>query len=254
MAETRQTPLRWEQSAQPCNATTSDRLPSEVVTCLENARFLHLATCTANQPHVSLMNYTYLPSNPYQPSPQTPTIIMTSNPTSKKTTNLLSNPNVSLLVHDWVSTRPPTSTSDRERSPMGARSSSLAAMLMQMNSTAVSSISATINGEAYVLESGTEEEKWCKEQHLMNNTFGEGAETTAAGATGMELLGTSPAQARVGDSGKSAYIEDEEVRVVVVRIRDGRISDWKGGVKDWKISSSGGGEARTEAPRVNGVI
>lgn len=46
-------------------------------------------------------------------------------------------------------------------------------MLMQMNSNAVSSISATINGAAKVLEKGSEEERWCKEQHLANNTFEE---------------------------------------------------------------------------------
>lgn len=30
-------------------------LPEEVSTCLKNARFLHLATCNGNIPHVSLM-------------------------------------------------------------------------------------------------------------------------------------------------------------------------------------------------------
>lgn len=58
---------------------------------------LHLATCTDSHPHVSLMNYTYLPSSPYSSSPA---IIMTTNPGSKKYDNLVANPNVSLLVHD----------------------------------------------------------------------------------------------------------------------------------------------------------
>lgn len=101
---------------------------------------------------------------------------MTSDPRSKKTTNLTNNPNVSLLVHDWVSSRPPTNTTtgpDRERSPAGGPRSSLAQMLMQMNSAAVSSISATINGGAKVLEKGSEEERWCKERHLAENSFEE---------------------------------------------------------------------------------
>lgn len=72
-------------------------LPHDVVQCLENARFLHLATCLDNIPHVSLMNYTYLPSSPYS---RLPTIVMTTNPASKKMNNLVANPNVSLLVHD----------------------------------------------------------------------------------------------------------------------------------------------------------
>ena len=242
-----QPPLKWETSASTSNPTVSDRLPDEVVTCLQNARFvcgrrhlsvsqrkhwltssqLHLATCTSDFPHVSLMNYTYLPPNSRPPHSSSlssgPLIIMTSNPSSKKTMNLMSNPNVSLLVHDWVSSRPPnvTSRDGRERSPVGGgRASSLANMLMQMNSAAVSSISATMNGEARVLESGTEEEKWCKEQHLMNNTFGDQNESES-------LLSTSPSQTRTGDGGRGSYIEDQDVRVVIVRIKGGRISDRK---------------------------
>jgi hypothetical protein len=210
---------------------------------------LHLATCTANIPHVSLMNYTYLPSHPFASSTlhPGPIIIMTTNPASKKTLNLVQNPNVSLLAHDWVSSRPPNMSTDRERSPVGARAgrSSLANMLMSMNSAAVSSISATINGEARVLESGTEEEVWCKQQHLANNTF----EAQAAGSS-EQLFGTSPTDGRTGDGGRGSYIEDEEVKVVVVRIKDGRISDWKGGVKDWVIAESAGqGQGM-----VNGVL
>lgn len=43
------------------------------------------------------MNYTYLPSSPYSSAP---VIVMTTNPASRKMTNLVTNPNVSLLVHD----------------------------------------------------------------------------------------------------------------------------------------------------------
>ena len=188
------------------------------------------------------MNYTYLPPDSRPASsmsqlPSGPTIIMTSNPSSKKTQNLISNPHVSLLVHDWVSTRPPNVTSSgREQSPVGARSTSLANMLMQMNSAAVSSISATINGDALVLESGSEEERWCKEQHIANNTFEESRQMRALSSG--DIFGTSPSDGRAGDGGRGSYIEGHDVRVVVVRIRDGRISDWKGGVKDWVISDA----------------
>ena len=46
------------------------------------------------------MNYTYLPSSPYSP---TPVIVMTTSAASKKMNNLVANPNVSLLVHDCTS-------------------------------------------------------------------------------------------------------------------------------------------------------
>ena len=35
-----QPPLSWQHSADSQNPTISDRLPEEVVTCLENARFV----------------------------------------------------------------------------------------------------------------------------------------------------------------------------------------------------------------------
>lgn len=47
------------------------------------------------------MNYTYIPSSRFS---STPVIVMTTNPSSKKTNNLIRNPNVSLLVHDCAYT------------------------------------------------------------------------------------------------------------------------------------------------------
>jgi len=93
----RQIPLNHEASAGDTHLQTTSEIPTEVVQCLENARFLHLATCVDNMPHVSLMNYTYMPSSPYS---SVPVIVMTTNPASKKMNNLVANPNVSLLVHD----------------------------------------------------------------------------------------------------------------------------------------------------------
>jgi hypothetical protein len=66
---------------------------------------------------------------------------------------------------------------------------------------------------------------------LENNTFGLG-------------LG----QEREQDGGRGCFIEGEEVRVVVVRIRDGRVADWKGAVRDWSLVGEGEGEER----KVNG--
>lgn len=188
------------------------------------------------------MNYTYLASNPFSDDsrfaahtiPPGPVIIMTTNPSSKKTLNLVSNPNVSLLVHDWVTHRPPNQ--QRSTSPDGRRDagrSSLASLLMGMNTSAMGSISATINGTAQVLQQGSEEEKWCKAQHLANNTF-----DTQDSAPSSSFLSPSPSRAgTTGDGGREFFIEDDEVRVVVVRIRDGRIADWKGGVRDWVLAA-----------------
>ncbi|ETN41487.1 uncharacterized protein HMPREF1541_03423 [Cyphellophora europaea CBS 101466] len=244
MSEPHNPPLNYEPSLTTTHPSTSATLPPEVSQCLQNARFLHLATISGTQsslptPHVSLMNYTFLPS--YRATG--PVIIMTTNARSLKTENLVHNPRVSLLVHDWVSHRPPTSASvagERSGSPPAAATrSSLATLLLNMNTSALSSISTTIAGEARFLEQGSEEERWCKETHLANNTFGDQAKEEA-GMFGAPLPDPQgPAS--------SGYGEGDDVRVVVVPVREGRIADWKGGVKDWRVV--------LEGPRVgNGAV
>lgn len=156
---------------------------------------------------------------------------MTTNSSSRKTLNLLSNPRVSLLVHDWVSHRPPTLTRDPARDgspPPEATQSSLASLLLNLNTSALSSISTTIIGEARFLENGTEEEQWCKEQHLDNNTFSSEEE----GIQGRFRRG------REGEGGEvveSSPTVDDDVRVVIVKVKEGRIADHKGGVRDWAL-------------------
>ncbi|KAF2735121.1 pyridoxamine phosphate oxidase-like protein [Polyplosphaeria fusca] len=241
--------------ASTTSSEASGALPKEVVTCLQNARFLHLATASDNTPHISLMNYTYLPSTPYAPHP---TIIMTTPPSSRKTLNLASNPRVSLLVHDWVSHRPPTlAQPGRSPSPTrpGPRSGSLAELLLGMNTASLSRISTTINGDAELVDASSEQEAWYKQQHLENNTFGPSEDSYSSSPVGSRGLWAglgeggerADQQVQEGDGGTKSYCEGEDVRVVVVRIRDGRIADWKGNVRDWAVGSA------REASLVNGV-
>lgn len=179
---------------------------------------------------------------------------MTTNPSSRKTQNLISNPNVSLLVHDWVSHRPPTTARSRsigggenERAgspPAETSRSSLATLLANLNTSALSSISATINGEARLVDRGTDEERYLRERHLENNTFGD---DDGDAGEGRGIAGAGDGGAANGDGGRGCFIEGEEVRVVVVKIRDGRVADWKGGVRDWALDTGG------EEGLVNGV-
>ncbi|KAI1343438.1 pyridoxamine 5'-phosphate oxidase [Xylariaceae sp. FL0016] len=227
--------LNYEASAGDTHKQVVNELPAEVVQCLKNARFLHLATCVNNQPHVSLMNYTYLPSSQYSSDP---VIVMTTNPSSKKTNNLVANSNVSLLVHDWVSHRPPT----QGRRPSGGspgpeHRSSLASLLMGLNTSALSSISATINGTAQIVTRGSDEEKFYRDQHLENNTFD---------ADGPAMFNREP-QDNQEDGGRGCFVAGEEVMVILVHIKDIRTSDWKGGVRDWVLQPAG------DTPTVNGV-
>lgn len=116
-----------------------------------------------------------------------------------------------------------------------------------MNTSALSSISATINGEAVIVENGSEEEKWCKDRHLENNTFGDQAMEERG------LFGASPQASMEGDGGTNCYIEGEEVRVVLVDVKEGRIADWKGGMKDWSLAPRQEQGGRGRHNMVNGI-
>ncbi|KAL4922224.1 hypothetical protein BDW62DRAFT_207962 [Aspergillus aurantiobrunneus] len=225
MSDSLNPPLSYEASATTTHRHVATTLPQEVSSCLKNSRFS--STCDGLTPHISLMSYTYLPSTPFDAYP---TIIMTTNPSSRKTTHLQTNPRVSLLVHDWVSHRPPTRASNpgatRDGSPPPAATrSSLASLLLNLNTSALSSISTTITGEARFLEPESEEEIWCKEKHLENNTFEEE----------MSSFGQVP---QPGQRRPSLSIDDD-VRVVTVRVREGRLADWKGGIRDWLVVQEG---------------
>ena len=98
-----------------------------------------------------------------------------------------------------------------------------------MNSAALSRISVSLNGTARVLEHGNEEAAWFKARHKEHNTFGETVDHS-------DVFGESD-----DTGGAGCYIEGQEVRVVVVDIIDGRLSDWKGMTKDFSVEAEAGG-------------
>jgi len=85
----------------------------------------------------------------------------------------------------------------------------------------------SLNGTAQFLAPGSEEESWCKAKHKESNAFGEDAQPDPFGMMG-------------GAEGAGSYIEGEEVRVVLVKIKDGRISDWQESVKDFTVDETAG--------------
>ena len=171
------------------------------------------------------MNYTYLPETPFSPHPS---IVMTTNRESRKTTNLAHNPNVSLLVHDWVSQRTGSAAVDRERSPSPvAPRTNLAALLSGLNTAALARISVTMSGRARILEGGSEEGKYCLDRHVRNYL----------------------AQANADEVVDERALAGQDVQIVSVRIGGGRIADWKGGVQDFIVRSEGDGASR----QMNGV-
>ena len=127
--------------------------------------------------------------------------------------------------------------------------SSLAALLFNLNTSSLSSISATINGTARLVERGSPEERYYRDVHLENNTFDNG---------GVDLLGQRPREGAEpkeeeasAPDGAGRFAAGDEARVIVVGIRDVRIADWKGAVRDWVISPPP--EEGETATQVNGV-
>lgn len=96
----------------------------------------------------------------------------------------------------------------------------------------MSSISATIGGAARLAPTGSDEEKYYFDQHLENNTFEEG-----------EALFQQTSSE--GNERTASQFAAGEVQVIIVDIKDVRISDWKGAVRDWAVVP--------EVPMVNGA-
>lgn len=89
---------------------------------------------------------------------------------------------------------------------------------------------------------------------MENNTFddGEGG-GGGGGASGFNPFGQIAQSGTGEDGGRECFVAGEEVRVIVVDVKDVRISDWKGNVKDWVLVGPEEGRAAEGAPVVNGV-
>ncbi|OBA19534.1 hypothetical protein METBIDRAFT_79545 [Metschnikowia bicuspidata var. bicuspidata NRRL YB-4993] len=113
----------------------SSELPDSVVGLLKSKHFVHLATCLDNSPHVSLMNYTYYSqgNNHY--------IIISTPINTTKYKNMTSNPRVSLLVHDWITSKLAET----------GRRNSLYELLTNINKAETNSVSVMLDGEAAVV-------------------------------------------------------------------------------------------------------
>lgn len=83
------------------------------------------------------------------------------------------------------------------------------------------------------MDNGSDEEKFYREAHLENNTFDEGQSFNPS--------------VQAEDGGRGCFVAGEEVRVIVVKIKDVRISDWKGAVRDYVLAEE------IAAPQLNGV-
>lgn len=116
-------------------------LPRDVIDCLKSAKYLHLGTCVDNVPHVSLMNYILVPAGKGDgfTSKEEDCVVMTCSRQTRKFQNILVNPRVSLLVHDWSTRQQATKATD------------LTTLLSSLNAASLSKYSITLNGNAEIL-------------------------------------------------------------------------------------------------------
>lgn len=139
-------------------------LPESVTNLLKSSRFLHLATCSANIPHVSLMNYTYYHAGDGD------YLIISTPKTTTKYENIVANDNVSVLFHDWISAKndAPEKSADSEASP---RRNSLYEILANINKSELSRVSVMISGKARILSRDVAGDQYEFYQSLhLNNT------------------------------------------------------------------------------------
>lgn len=139
----------------------STKLPESVTKLLNSTRYVHLATCLDNIPHVSLMNYTYYHGNEDY-------IIITTPKGTTKYENMVSNPNVSLLLHDWMSAK---TTSEEPNEPVAKRRNSLYEFLTNLNKTEISRVSVMISGNAEEIPINSDIYDFYKSLHLNNSSI-----------------------------------------------------------------------------------
>lgn len=134
------------------------KIPDSVTNLIKSTRYVHLATCLDNTPHISLMNYTY-----YKDGEEDLIIISTPKGTTKYK-NMIGNPQVSLLIHDWISAK----TTDESGSPK--RRNSLYELLMDLNKSETSRVSVMLTGKAELLTPDSPRYGFFRSMHL-NNCF-----------------------------------------------------------------------------------
>ncbi|GME83070.1 hypothetical protein B5S28_g2907 [[Candida] boidinii] len=150
-------------------------LPENVLTLIKSSKFLHLGTSKDNIPHVSLMNYTFVPSEKVfnsseSSSTSAPLIVVTTHKKTQKYENINSNSNVSVLIHDWIS----AASNDDEKSSELINNeedckSNILKLLQNINQNEISSLSVTLSGSAKILNEDNEERLYYKNLHLNKN-------------------------------------------------------------------------------------
>lgn len=167
----------------------TEKFPHHLIELIKTSKYVHLATASTDCiPSVSLMNYTYIPADKTFKNDNGEKdcyIIFATFNNTEKYINILSNPTVSMLFHDWVTannlsvkknnlSRSGTPMQEGSVTPAPISSapqhpSKLLNLLQQLNQAELNEMSATIRGHAIPIEPASQESNYYKDILLKTN-------------------------------------------------------------------------------------
>ena len=180
---------------------TDGPLTPSITNLLSHSSLLHLATCSDNIPHVSLMNYTFIEPNEEDSSSNiallknSRNLVLVATPkNTQKYENLQKNGKCSILVHDWVA------------NGNQVNENSVLKLLYSINQSEVGDMSVMLDGHVvkFLLDSTSEEYEFFKNLHLKKNPVAK------------------------------AFIEGDNVALILIQIDESKVSDSNNKVEKFK--------------------
>lgn len=147
-----------------------ESLPKQLLHLIKSSKYVHIATCGNDcAPSASLMNYIYVPpESTYGTKDHDDYIVFATSEDTDKFMNILTNPTVALLFHDWVAAN---NLSIRKHSINGLNNSNkkLENLFDELDDSELNQISATIKGKAEFINPLGPESKYYKNLLLRAN-------------------------------------------------------------------------------------
>ncbi|KAL6947450.1 hypothetical protein ACO0RG_000024 [Hanseniaspora osmophila] len=153
----------------------SNEFPDHLVSLLKTSKYLHLATASKDLiPSCSIMHYLYVNQSKTYTKEGHDLIILATPEDSSKFQNMLENPNVALLIHDWVTAKKislaKNSTSEvnlidkeseqHQKLQQSGQNNRLLNLLQEMNQAELSQMSATLNGQVSIVDCAKSPEEY----------------------------------------------------------------------------------------------
>ncbi|CCF55744.1 hypothetical protein KAFR_0A03090 [Kazachstania africana CBS 2517] len=154
--------------------STVDKFPRGLIDLIKVSKYVHVATCSSScVPSVSLMNYIYISSSDsFDPTDNNDYVIFATSRHSEKYENMLANPTISLLFHDWLaanSLTPKKATAPSPSSPSSSNNARFVNLLQDLTEGELNQISASIRGVAEIINPLGQESKYYKRLLLRAN-------------------------------------------------------------------------------------